>query len=165
MSACPFNGRQPLSSGRFFSPVLGQKRLAKMKEKAVVTNYCIISSRIAPHVIKQLQNISVNKCKYLVCEIYKEFDLKSQKQKEKVVTLCFMNRIEGKTTCLILILPRGGYHLYQEFSLSPPNQKESDLSHLGDLSDILRGHFDEKSWGTTLRGAKVSRQRPMVVDT
>ena len=28
-------------------------------------------------------------------------------------------------------------------SLSPQNQKESDLSHLGDLSDILRGHFDE----------------------
>ena len=33
------------------------------------------------------------------------------------------------------------------FSLPQPNQKESDLSHLGDLSDILRGHVDETNMG------------------
>ena len=54
--------------------------------------------------------------------------------------------------------------------MSPENHKESDLSHLGDLSDILRRrHFDgKKMLGTTLPGARVSRQRPVsrgVVDT
>ena len=39
---------------------------------------------------------------------------------------------------------------------------ESDLSHLGDLSDIFCGHFDEKkNLGTTLLGARVCHQRPM----
>ena len=48
----------------------------------------------------------------------------------------------------------------QNFSLSPQNQKESNLSHLGDLSDILRGHFDGGGEeGTTLPGARVSHQR------
>ena len=39
-----------------------------------------------------------------------------------------------------------GYHniTSKRISLSPQNQKESDLSHLGDLFDILCGHFDEK---------------------
>ena len=56
---------------------------------------------------------------------------------------------------------RGGNPL-ENFSLSLQNQKKSDLSHLGDLSDILRGHFDEKNnWGTTLPGVRVSRQRPV----
>ena len=39
----------------------------------------------------------------------------------------------------------GGYRPLPDFSLSPQNQKESDLSHLGDLSDILRNHFNEKN--------------------
>ena len=57
---------------------------------------------------------------------------------------------------------RGGYHPLENFSLSPKNQKESDLSHLGDLSDILYSHFDEKQIErTTLSRARVSRQRPV----
>ena len=32
----------------------------------------------------------------------------------------------------------------ENFFLSPQNQKESDRSHVGDLSDILHGHFDQK---------------------
>ena len=44
----------------------------------------------------------------------------------------------------------------------PKTKKENNLSHLlSDLSDILRGHFDAKTGGTTLPGAKVSRQRPV----
>ena len=55
---------------------------------------------------------------------------------------------------LTLVLPGGG-----GFSLSPQNQKESDLSHLGKLFYILCGHFDEKKiGGSTLPGARVSRQ-------
>ena len=50
------------------------------------------------------------------------------------------------------------------FPSSPktPNQKkESDLNHQSHLSDILCGYFDEKNWGSTLPGARVSRQRPV----
>ena len=45
---------------------------------------------------------------------------------------------------LTLVLPTT---TLENFSLWPPNQKESNLSHLGDLSYILRGHFNEKKWG------------------
>ena len=54
--------------------------------------------------------------------------------------------LEGVITELTIVLPRKGvvtnYLAY--FYLSPLNQKESDLSHLGDLPDILHGHFDAK---------------------
>ena len=56
----------------------------------------------------------------------------------------------------------GSYHPLAVFFFIRPktrNQKESDLSHPGDLSDILHGHFDEKNGGTTSPGARVSRQR------
>ena len=44
---------------------------------------------------------------------------------------------------------RGGggvsyHHLHHGYPPSPQNQKESDLSHLSDLSDILRGHLEDK---------------------
>ena len=42
---------------------------------------------------------------------------------------------------LILVLPRWDHPL-ENFSLSPQNQKESNLNHPGNLFDILRGHFD-----------------------
>ena len=52
---------------------------------------------------------------------------------------------------LTLVLPRA----LKNFSLSPLNQKESELSHQG-------GRFDEKKIeGTTLPGTSVSRQRPL----
>ena len=38
----------------------------------------------------------------------------------------------------------GSYHPLEIFSLSPQNQKEIDLRHLGNLNYILCGHFDEK---------------------
>ena len=44
-----------------------------------------------------------------------------------------------------------------DFSLWLQNQKESDLSHLGDLSNIPCGHFDGKIGGTTLPGGKPSK--------
>ena len=34
--------------------------------------------------------------------------------------------------------------LLENFSLPPQNQTESDQNHLGNLSYILCGHFDEK---------------------
>ena len=37
-----------------------------------------------------------------------------------------------------------GYHLLAEFFPVALRSKRNDLSHLGDLSDILRSHFDEK---------------------
>ena len=54
----------------------------------------------------------------------------------------------GETSpCALTLVLRGLVTTTLEnFSLSPKNQKESDLSHPGDLSDILRGHFDEKKW-------------------
>ena len=54
-------------------------------------------------------------------------------------------------------------HSPRDFSLSPQNQEESDPRHLGDLSDILRSHFDEKQLGVPpYPGARVvSRQRPV----
>ena len=49
------------------------------------------------------------------------------------------------------------------FPLSPQNQKESDLSHLGNLLYIIRGHFYEKQiGGTSLPGAGVRRQSQWV---
>ena len=42
-----------------------------------------------------------------------------------------------------LINPR--YHPLENFSLSPQNQKENDLRHLGNLNYILCGHFDENN--------------------
>ena len=57
------------------------------------------------------------------------------------------------------VLPRGGGSCQSlaDFPCRPKTEKESDLSHLGDLFDILRCHFDGQ--GTTLHGARVSRQR------
>ena len=52
----------------------------------------------------------------------------------------------------------------RDSSLSPQNQKESDLSHLGDLLYfyMLRSHYDKTNIkGTTLHGARVRRQRPV----
>ena len=43
---------------------------------------------------------------------------------------------------LILLTP------LETFSLSPENQNETDLSHLGNLKYTLSGHFDEKIGGT-----------------
>ena len=44
------------------------------------------------------------------------------------------------------------------FSRSPQNAKESDLGHIGNLFNILCGHFDEKKIeGTTLPGGRVTR--------
>ena len=65
---------------------------------------------------------------------------------------------------LTLVLPRGGsYYPLENFSLSSQNQKESDLSHLGNLKYILCDHFHEKNWGTGGRGVgclgKASRRR------
>ena len=48
----------------------------------------------------------------------------------------------------------GGWLPLENFSLSPQNQKESDLRHLGNLNDILCSHSDEM-----LRGVTVSCQR------
>ena len=63
---------------------------------------------------------------------------------------------ENEISHLSLILPRGdGYHPLENFSLSPQNQKESDLSHLGNLKYILCGQFDEGKSGV----GEVSRQR------
>ena len=39
------------------------------------------------------------------------------------------------------------YHPLANFLLSSQTQSESDLRHLGDLSDMRRGHFDENKWG------------------
>ena len=61
---------------------------------------------------------------------------------------------------LTLYLPRGWLPPPDNFSLSPQKKKKSDLSHIGDRSNIFRGNFDEKkNEGTTLPGASVSRQR------
>ena len=55
----------------------------------------------------------------------------------------------------------GGYHLLADFSCRPKTKKKVTLiSHLGVLSDILRGHFDEKR-GNTLPGARVNCKRPV----
>ena len=66
---------------------------------------------------------------------------------------------------LALVLPRGWLPLPLEiFSLSPQNQKESDLSHPGDQPDILCDHFDgekKQKTGGTLPGARVSRHKPV----
>ena len=46
--------------------------------------------------------------------------------------------------------PHGGggyYHLEFIFSLSPQNQKDSELRHLGNLKHILCSHFNEKKKG------------------
>ena len=40
----------------------------------------------------------------------------------------------------------------ENFSLPPPNQKESDQSHLGNLNYILCGHFDGKKLGVPPSG-------------
>ena len=54
---------------------------------------------------------------------------------------------------LVLILPRGWLPPLEIFPCHPKNQKESDLSHLGNLKYILCGHFDKKKiWGTPFRG-------------
>ena len=45
---------------------------------------------------------------------------------------------------LIVVLQGAGYHLLLDFSRRLKIKNKSDLSHLGDLSDILQGHFDEK---------------------
>ena len=53
------------------------------------------------------------------------------------VVLC---KVAG-VTLLTLVLPKGGgYHPVENFSLSPQNQmqEESNLRHLGNLSDIFR---------------------------
>ena len=44
----------------------------------------------------------------------------------------------------------GGGYLADFSHLVPQNQKESNLSHLGDLSDIFRSHFDENKLGVPL---------------
>ena len=46
------------------------------------------------------------------------------------------------------------------FFLVAPKPKTSNLGHVDDLSDIFRGHFDERR-GITLPGARVSRRRPV----
>ena len=51
------------------------------------------------------------------------------------------------------LLPRGGA---REFLRVAPNQKESDLSHIGNLNYIHFGQFDENK---NREGGKVSRQR------
>ena len=56
------------------------------------------------------------------------------------------------------MLDCSGYRLLEVFSLSPQNQKEGDLSHLGNLKYILCGHFDEKT-NRGYEGGKVSRHR------
>ena len=56
---------------------------------------------------------------------------------------------------LTLIFPGGWLPPPRDFSLSPQNQKESDLSHLSNLKYILCGHFDEKkNRGYPLQGVK-----------
>ena len=53
--------------------------------------------------------------------------------------------------------PHGGvgYHHLEFFSLSPQNQKDSELRHLGNLKYILCSHFNEKN----RVGGKVSCRR------
>ena len=48
---------------------------------------------------------------------------------------------------LTLVLRKGWLPSPREFFLLPLYQKESDLSHLGNLNFILSGHFDENKWG------------------
>ena len=70
---------------------------------------------------------------------------------------------------LTLVLARVGMVTipFQDFPCRPKTktnktkQKQKNLIYLGDLCDILRGHFDEKEWGTTLPGDRVSCQRPV----
>ena len=45
------------------------------------------------------------------------------------------------------------------FSLSPQNQKDSELRHLGNLKYILCSHFNEKKLGVLRVGGKESRWR------
>ena len=55
-----------------------------------------------------------------------------------------MSRQYGDNEVLTLILPRGWLPPPEVFPCRPKNQKESDLSHLGNLEYILCCHFDEK---------------------
>ena len=51
---------------------------------------------------------------------------------------------ESALTALQVTLPEGWLLPLVDFTLLPQNQKGSDLSHVGDLSDILRGQFVEE---------------------
>ena len=50
----------------------------------------------------------------------------------------------------------GGYYQLEFFSLSPQNQKDSELRHLGNLKYILYSHFNENKLGV---GGIESRRR------
>ena len=64
---------------------------------------------------------------------------------------------------LTIALPLGWLPLPSRiFHCRPKTKKEIDPSHLGDLSDTLHGHLDEKIGGTPLPGTRVRRQRTAV---
>ena len=73
-----------------------------------------------------------------------------QWQKEKVAQYVINYTFASLWTPAVFIqfnpcLTKGSVtNTLKNFSLFPQNQKESDLSHLGDISDIRYGHFDGK---------------------
>ena len=72
-----------------------------------------------------------------------------------------MDSLKLMVVTLILTMG-GGYHPLADSSLLPPKQKESDLSLVGNLSNILKGHFDENKLGEpTLPGTRISHQTPV----
>ena len=100
----------------------------------------------------------------ILCELYKDnFGVQptSSGYRESRQDKCFQNHHYNETwkSYLTLVLPRGWLPLPSRFfPCRPKTKKESDLSHLGNLFYILCGHFNEKNGGSTLPGARVSRQ-------